>query len=386
MTPYSRPRRLEAGFGPETATSLSTTCATFFSLLLFVGSILFAPGCDSGKVTGVQSAAELPERMTDEQLRDLIDEVLQYTANHRRLNLKDHAAWQVIHGALAFGRDFRILDHDGKDIPALDYLLQGGTMTGWNLQPGVPLGNPPRTGLKAVLEAGSKTGQGHADQWLGYLADLGYPLEQELQHGGHTYTLADYLRQIEHDVPYNVAQEYSWTLMALAAYRPTTYEWQAGDGNTWSVERLLEIELEHELAGSACGGSHRMTGITMAVNARRRQQLPLQGVWQEASDRIHVCVEQAKSYRNADGSLSTNFFQRTGNSADIKDRLAATGHVLEFVVLASSDEELREPWIRDGIIYLCHLLNKTRHVDIECGALYHAARGLALYRQRRNFS
>ncbi|MFM9118117.1 MAG: ADP-ribosylation factor-directed GTPase activating protein isoform b, partial [Planctomycetota bacterium] len=371
MTPYSRPRRLEAGFGPETATSLSTTCATFFSLLLFVGSILFAPGCDSGKATGVQSAAELPERMTDEQLRDLIDEVLQYTANHRRLNLKDHAAWQVIHGALAFGRDFRILDHDGKDIPALDYLLQGGTMTGWNLQPGVPLGNPPRTGLKAVLEAGSKTGQGHADQWLGYLADLGYPLEQELQHGGHTYTLAVYLRQIEHDVPYNVAQEYSWTLMALAAYRPTTYEWQAGDGNTWSVERLLEIELEHELAGSACGGSHRMTGITMAVNARRRQQLPLQGVWQEASDRIHVCVEQAKSYRNADGSLSTNFFQRTGNSADIKDRLAATGHVLEFVVLASSDEELREPWIRDGIIYLCHLLNKTRHVDIECGALYH---------------
>ncbi|MFM7846682.1 MAG: hypothetical protein ACKPEY_20955, partial [Planctomycetota bacterium] len=107
MTPYSRPRRLEAGFGPETATSLSTTCATFFSLLLFVGSILFAPGCDSGKATGVQSAAELPERMTDEQLRDLIDEVLQYTANHRRLNLKDHAAWQVIHGALAFGRDFR---------------------------------------------------------------------------------------------------------------------------------------------------------------------------------------------------------------------------------------------------------------------------------------
>ena len=384
---------------------------TSWLLVLFTTLFFATPGCDSSKVTTdaaksvasdsgtnptavtpgdssqhsttTDSPIQLSKQLSDDQLRDWIDQVLSYTANRRRLNLQDHAAWQVIHGALAFGRDLRILDKEGQDMVALDYLLQGGTMTGWNLQPGVPLGDPPRLGLRAILEAGSKTGQGHADQWLGYLADLGYSLDQEIIAGGHTYTVADYLRQIEHDVPYNGTQEYSWTLMALSAYRPTTYEWTAGDGATWSIERLLEIEINHELAGSACGGSHRMTGITMAVAARRRQNVPLAGVWRDANQLIQQCVENAQNFRNPDGSLSTNYFQRTGNSADIKDRLAATGHVLEFVILASPNDALREAWIRQAVIYLCQLLDKTRGVDLECGALYHAARGLSLYRERR---
>ena len=74
--------------------------------------------------------------------------------------------------------------------------------------------------------------------------------------------------------------------------------------------------------------------------------------------------------------------QRTGNSPDIRERLGCTGHVLEFVILASTDEELRQPWIRRAAGYLCDLLDKTRTIDRECGALYHAAHGLVLYRQR----
>ena len=29
------------------------------------------------------------------------------------MNARDHAAWQVVHGALEFGRDFQI-EHEGK--------------------------------------------------------------------------------------------------------------------------------------------------------------------------------------------------------------------------------------------------------------------------------
>lgn len=331
---------------------------------------------------GAATSGGATASLTDAQLQDRLDQSLGFTCEGRRLNLRDHAAWQIVHGALAFGRDFRITDNNGQDVPAIQYLMDGGVMTGWRMEAGPLLGNPPRPGLRAIQEPGSKTGQGHPDQWLGYLADVGLKPEDTIKVAGQTFTIADYLRQVEHDVPYAVDQEYSWTLMALTAYHPTNYTWVAADGNTWSVEKLLDIEVNHDLAVSACGGSHRMAGIVMALNRHKAAGGKLEGVWKAADDKVRDCVARAKQYQNPDGSLSTNWFQRTGNSPDIRERLGCTGHVLEFVILASTDEELRQPWIKRAAVYLCDLLEKTRSIDLECGALYHAAHGLVLYRQR----
>lgn len=327
--------------------------------------------------------AEATSPPPPDELQAKLDSALDFTCHNRRLNLKDHAAWQIVHGALAFGRDFQITDHDGKDVSAIDYLLAGGRMTGWTMERGVQVGDPPRAGLRAVVEAGSKTGQGHADQWLGYLADVGLKLDQEITAAGEKFTIEDYLLQMEHDVPYNVEQEYSWTVMALTAYRPTSYSWTAGDEKTWTIEQLMQIEVDHELATSACGGSHRMAGIVMALNQHKRAGGELTGAWKAADEKIRDCVSRARQFQNPDGSLSTNWFERPGNAPDIRERLGCTGHVLEFVVLASTDEELKQPWIERAVAFLCGLLEKTRRLDLECGALYHAAHGLVLYRQRR---
>ena len=53
------------------------------------------------------------------------------------------------------------------------------------------------------------------------------PLETTITVGDVTYTLADWLAEIENDVPRNVQQEYSWTSMALATTATTTIEWTA---------------------------------------------------------------------------------------------------------------------------------------------------------------
>jgi hypothetical protein len=34
------------------------------------------------------------------------------------------------------------------------------------------------------------------------------------------------------------------------------------------------------------------------------------------------------------------------------------------------------------VAYLCRLLERTEHIDLECGSLYHAAHGLVLYRSK----
>jgi hypothetical protein len=332
----------------------------------------------------------------DDETLAVVDSALD-AAYTRRLNTKDHAAWQIMHGALAFGRDFQIevpTDEPGEVeiVSAVDYALSGRRMNGWNFQPGAPDPESGRTGLRAILEAGSKTGQGHSDQWLGYLSGCGLKPDQTIVVDNRTYNVEDLISQAELDVPRNVEREYSWTVMGLSVYRPSDYEWVASDGQWWSVERLVEIELEHDLAASACGGTHRMVGLTMALNRhladlkemqeRGEGQFELEGVWKQVDDRVKQCIDDAHRNQNADGSFSSNYFQRGGVTRDLTQSMGTTGHVLEFLAYAMTEEQLREPWVRRAALHLSTLLESTKDVPLECGALYHGAHGLVLYRER----
>ena len=83
-----------------------------------------------------------------------------------------------------------------------------------------------------------------------------------------------------------------------------------------------------------------------------------------------------------DGSFSVHSFERPGTSPDAVARLGTTGHVFEVLALALDDERLAEPWMTRAAERLVTLLEQTADVDVECGALYHAAHGLLLYRSR----
>ncbi len=351
------------------------------SIFITAGALFFVPGCNdtvSSPPTNLNDTANLPKQ--DELLREL-DEVLDFTYADRHLNLRDHAAWQIVHGTLAFQGAYKV-DKDGELVSVVDYLLAGGRMKGWNFEPGVLDTNTGRRGLRAILEEGSKTGQGHSDQWLGYLSGCGLKPDQTIKVGDDTYTIADFVQQAEWDVPRNVLREYSWTLMGLTTYRPTDYEWTASDGQKWSVGKLVEIEAGHDLAVSACGGTHRLYGLTLAFNRHVEQGGKVEGPWKLTEDKIKDAIERARMYQNPDGTFSTNYFQRPGRSPDLAQNLGTTGHILEFLTLAMTDEQLREPWVQRAALSLCDIFRRTQGVPLECGALYHAAHGLVLYRER----
>jgi hypothetical protein len=290
-----------------------------------------------------------------------------------------HGAWQVVHGILAFGRDFP-LRHDGTESAALDYLLDGGRLTGWTLRAGTP-------GVVAVVEEGSTTGQGHPDQWLGYLSQCGehgIPSDTKLMVGNKACTVDDLLTQAQADI--RPGQEATWTLMALSAYRSPAATWTAGDGERWTVERVVQMEADADLFTSACGGAHRLYGLVAALRkhceSTGRTPDQLSGGWAAAADVIEECIDRARRYQQADGSFSIHSFERPGTSADVFARLSATGHVFEVLSLALDDERLAEPWVTRAADRLVTLLEQTSDVDVECGALYHAAHGLLLYKAR----
>ena len=62
--------------------------------------------------------------------------------------------------------------------------------------------------------------------------------------------------------------------------------------------------------------------------------------------------------------------------------VAATGHTLEFLTFALDKKRLQEPWVQKAVVYMCDLLDRTKHIDLECGGLYHAVHGLVLYREK----
>ena len=200
-------------------------------------SLAVVGGCRQAEVPATQASFLPPD---DEQLRVALDEVLEYTFAHRHLNLRDHAAWQILHGALAFQRDF-LVEKDGRRVSAVDYVLAGGHMKGWTVEPVIDVETGHR-GLRAILEVGSKSGQGHADQWLAVLAQCDLPADQPILVAGERLTMADYVAQVQLDVPRNFQREYSWTLIGLTTYLPTDAQWTASDGNTWTVAKLVEIE------------------------------------------------------------------------------------------------------------------------------------------------
>ena len=353
--------------------------------LAISGAVCSLTGCSPSAsndlpLDPVAAKVELP---SDDAVLKKLDEALDLTFEKRSLNLKDHAAWQIVHGMLAFEQAFQVDDLSGKKVSALDYLLAGGTMKGWTMEPGIVLDEKTgRRGLRAVVEAGTKTGQGHSDQWLGYLADCNLKPDQTIKSGDQTYTIEDFVLQMEHDVPQNVNRDYSWTLMALTTYRPTNYEWTASDGKPWSIGQLVEIEAGYDLNSSPCGGGHRLCGLAMALNRHIDQGGKVEGPWKLADDKIKDSIDKARKFQNPDGSLSSNYLQRPGKTTDIALSLGSSGHILEFLTLAMTDEQLKEPWVKKAVLNMCALLKKTQEVPLECGALYHAVHGLVVYRER----
>ena len=343
--------------------------------------LIFAPGCLNSEPP--RSVARPQTAATEvAQLAERVDQILDYTLKRRRLNTDTQAAWQILHGVLAYGKNFPV-DHGESTSGVVDFLQRGGNIRGFELQPGRILDeSSERRGLVAVMQPGTKAGQGHHDQWLAILAQSGLTLTDTILADGQKFTVSDFVEQVKWDVPRNLNQEYSWTLIGLTEYYPTTTFWTAADGETWSIERLVEVETDYGLGDGPCGGTHRLIGLAMALNKRRREGAPVEGVWLDAADLVERALVNARRFQNQDGSFSTNYLSRGGTSQDLAQNLGTTGHLVEFLAIAMPEREIQAPWMMAAVRNLCDLFDKTKDYDLECGALYHAAHGLVLYRNR----
>ncbi len=292
----------------------------------------------------------------------------------KALNSKENDPWESMHGMLAYGVHSRIHDGgpNGQLITSVGWLCYNKPCKGQTLLYVTPSGE-----LRAKYGVGL---QGHLGQFLAMLAQCHVSPDYPIHVGDHEFTVND-LIEAEKKTCYPKS-ELTFKLIALQHYADLNDKWVNDQGIEWDFSRLISEELAQPIRGAACGGTHRLSGLSLVVKARLRRGEPLDGEYQRANDFVKKYQQYAFRLQNRDGSLSTSWFRGTGDEDDINRRIKTSGHILEWLCYSLSDEQLREPQTVRAVTYLANLMYSNYDNEWEIGPRSHATHALLLYDQR----
>lgn len=300
-------------------------------------------------------------------LRDEIRSCLSYYYN-RPENASTRSPWGVMHSLIAFGVETPLIAH-GRRVNAIGWLC-------WN-QPcrGQRLFSIRDGRLQTALGPGV---QGHEGQFLAMLAQSKVSIDYELRVDGRRLTIADLVALEQRTC--RPRSELTFKLIGLVHYLPSDTVWTCEGGETWTIPRMIQEELDQPVVGAACGGTHRLMGFSYAVKKREQRGEPLEGQWLRARKYVDAYHEYTFKLQNPDGSFSTDWFRSRAASPDRQRRVQTTGHILEWLVYSLTREQLADPRVVYAVRYLTRLM--TEHRDWEIGPQGHALRALVLYDER----
>lgn len=279
--------------------------------------------------------------------------------------------WTIMHGLLPYGQLSRVT-HNGKLYSAVDYLCSNA------------IGNDTRM---MYLSGNNKFGvsvgpgvQGHEGQFLAMLAQSDVSPEQQIHVKGRTFSVQDLIEYEKTNCKPNT--ELTFKLIGLSHYLDSDETWTSKYGQRWNIERLIYEEIKQPINGAACGGTHRLMGLSYAVQKRSENEKPIVGQWARAQNFIAQYQSHAMRYRNRDGSFSTNWFVTQEADFDLKKRLYTTGHIVEWLAFSLPEDQLGDKRLQHSIDYLLNLMLSARAMDLETGPKGHAIHGLRLYEER----
>lgn len=293
----------------------------------------------------------------------------------RMLSTKDHTPWQIMHGVLGLRQDLQIL-HNGEPVSGLEWVRSGPLYQNEHWFEKTPHGGRAHPYIKPYWF------EGHVNQFVAVLSMCNLPLDTKFGTAAGPISMREMLKNAQMTV--NAREEVTWTLWALSTYLPSDATWVNAAGEPWSIERLVQIETGKQVGGatSPCGGTHGLFALARARNVYLRTGKELTGVWFEADRKVKRYIEVARVLRNSDGSLSSGFFKTREYKQDFDKRMASQGHLLEFLMMSVSQEELKQQWVRRAIECVANDLMSNRRENVSCSPLYHSLNALSIYLDR----
>lgn len=303
------------------------------------------------------------------ELRDHLRRTLIYY-HERPESANTRSPWGIMHALIGFGVDTQI-GAGRENVNAIGWLCWNGSCRGQRL---FKLSNNEMS-----VNVGPGV-QGHTGQFLSMLAQSRVPEDFEIRIQGKVFTVADLIAYEQ--ATCRPRTELTFKLIGLSHYLPSDAEWTSNDGQKWNIPRLIQEELAQPVVGAACGGTHRLMGLTYAVKNRIDEGKPIDGQFQRA----HLFLEDFQKYtlglQNPDGSFSTKWFERREARTDSQRRVQTTGHILEWLICTLPEDQLTSPEVVKAVAYLSNLMYRERGTDWNIGPKGHAIHALNLYDQK----
>ena len=330
-----------------------------------------APADDTTKEM-FESKTEVPLTPELQLLKKRVQSALAMYYQNWTLNTQEHSPWEVMHAIVAYGVDTRLLTSGGRETTtAIGHLCYSGVCRN---QPILTIRNGE---LYALRGPGV---QGHPGQFLAILAQSYLQRDYPLYVGGERYTLEDLIQAEMRDC--EAGTELTFKLISLMHYLPSDAKWTNFQGQPWSLDRLVREEIVQPVRGAACGGTHRLMGLSYAVRKREQRGEPITGIYLEAKKYIEQYHKYTFSLQNPDGSFSTAWFVRREARNDIDRRMQTTGHILEWLAFSLTDEQLRDPRVVKAVKYITDILLHEHYTQWEVGHLGHGLHALQIYNER----
>ena len=292
----------------------------------------------------------------------------------RPLNSRENDPWELMHGMLAYGVHSKIRQGSpqGDTITLVGWFCYNRPSKGMTL-----LYLTPENELRAKQGVGL---QGHMGQFLAMLAQCQISPDYPIKVRDQEFTIKD-LIEAEKKTCY-AKTELTFKLIALMHYLDSDETWVNDQGASWDVPRLIREELAQPIRGAACGGTHRLSGLSLAARTRVRRGDPLDGEYLRAAQFVEKYQNYAFQLQNRDGSLSTEWFRGRGEEDDTDRRVKTTGHILEWLCYSLDEKEVRSTRTFRAANYLASLLANNYSHEWEVGPLSHAIHALRLYDER----
>lgn len=322
----------------------------------------------------LQTAQPLPPLSRNmRNLRSRLRSVLSFYYR-KPLNTVEHDPWELMHAMLQYELHSRVRD-GGPNGP---YMTLVGHLC---------FNRPSKRQQLMIinkdgkLEAEVGVGvQGHRGQFLAMLAQCNVSPDYPIRVGGQNLTIRDLIESEQRSC--YAKTELTFKLIGLGHYLSSDATWVNDQGETWDIPRLIREERAQPIRGAACGGTHRLSGLSLAYRRREARGEPLDGEYAEAARFVNQYHAYAFQMQNEDGSLSTEWFAGRGAEEDIERRLRTTGHILEWLVYSLPDDQLQSTRTVRTVNYLTELLASHADQEWHLGSIGHAVHALVLYDKR----
>ena len=281
------------------------------------------------------------------EFRDRLRRVLAFYLANQTFNTRENTPRDVLLFCLAFGADAQVAydGPSGAKVNAIGSLCWNTPCAGYTLL---------QIGDDRIMARVGYGLQEKTSQFLATLAQSRVPGDYEIRIGKQRRTVADLAESEKRSC--GDGNDLSMTLVALSHYLPAYATWKDAGGESWSLERLVQTELDREVSQADAGATDRLMGLSYAIDRRARHEQPMEGQYARAQKHVTDYQDFALRIVNADGSWNPRFFAVRGTSSDAAGTLRATGHILEWLVFSLPEERLKEPPVVKSVAYVAGLL------------------------------